>query len=323
MISESLLTVLIFFFCAYLFKLLFERRRKPKAHFKLPPSPPAIPVIGHLHLLKPLIHQSFQELSLRYGPLLYLRIGSVKFIVTSTPSLAKEFLKNNELTFSSRKMNMVIDMVTYHNATFAFAPYDTYWKSMKKISTTELLGNKRLKQFLPIRTRLVHEFVQTLFQKSKAKESVNLTDSLLRLSNNVISQMMLSITTSGSYGQAEQACELVREVTQIFGEFNVSDFVGFCKNLDLHGFKKRALDIHKRYDSLLEKIISDREELRRVSKVEGCEDEEEKVKDFLDILLDTVEQKDFEVEFTRNHVKSLILVRISSHACFVMMHEVI
>ncbi|WVZ03090.1 hypothetical protein V8G54_023896 [Vigna mungo] len=307
MILESLLLVVSIFLCACLFKNLFERRKKPKAHLKPPPSPPALPVIGHLHLLKPLIHHAFQELSLRYGPLIYLRIGSEKFIVANTPSLAKEFLKTNELTYSSRKMNMAINMVTYHNATFAFAPYDTYWKFMKKLSTTELLGNITLQQFLPIRTRLVHEFLQTLFQKSKAKESVNLTESLIRLSNNVISQMMLSITSSGTDSQAEQARALVREVTQIFGEFNVSDFIGFCRNLDLQGFRKRALDIHKRYDSLLEKIISDREELRRESKVERCEDGEEKVKDFLDILLDIVEQKDLEVELTRNHVKSLIL----------------
>ena len=74
------------------------------------------------------------------------------------------------------------------------------------------------------------------------------------------------------------------------------------------------MDIHKRYDALLEKIISDREELRRKSKEEGCEDGgDEKVKDFLDILLDVSEQKECEVQLTRNHVKSLILVRKS---CF-------
>ncbi|CAJ1933072.1 unnamed protein product [Sphenostylis stenocarpa] len=307
MITEFLLTVLSFFLSAFLLKLLFERRRKPRDHFKPPPSPPAIPVIGHLHLLKPLIHHAFQELSLRYGPLLCLRLGSAKFVVASTPSLAKEFLKINELTYSSRKMNMAIDMVTYHNATFAFAPYDTYWKFMKKLSTTELLGNKTLAQFLPIRTRQVHEFVQTIFHKSKAEASVNLTESLLRLSNNVISQTMLSIKSSGTDSQADQARALVREVTQIFGEFNVSDFIGFCKNLDFQGFKKRALDIHKRYDSLLEKIISDREELRGKSKVEGREDGDNRVKDFLDILLDVAEQNECEVELTRNHIKSLIL----------------
>ncbi|KAG4979745.1 hypothetical protein GLYMA_12G067100v4 [Glycine max] len=309
MISESLLLVfLIVFISASLLKLLFVRKNKPKAHLKYPPSPPAIPIIGHLHLLKPLIHHSFRDLCLRYGPLLSLRIGSVKFIVASTPSLAKEFLKTNELTYSSRKMNMAINTVTYHNATFAFAPYDTYWKFMKKLSTTELLGNKTLGHFLPIRTQEVHDFIQILFHKSKAQESVNLTEALLRLSNNVISRMMLSIKSSGTDSQAEQARALVREVTRIFGEFNVSDFLGFCKNMDLQSFRKRALDIHKRYDALLEKIISDREELRRKSKEEGCEDGgDEKVKDFLDILLDVSEQKECEVQLTRNHVKSLIL----------------
>jgi hypothetical protein len=149
-----------------------------------------------------------------------------------------------------------------------------------------------------------------LANKSKAEESVNLTQALLKLSNNIISQMMLSIETSGTDSQAEQARTLVREVTQTFGEFNVSDFIGFCKKMDLQGLKKRALDIHKRYDAFLEKLICDREESRRKVKVEGGFVDEEKVKDFLDILLDVSEAKDCEVNFTRNHIKSLILVRI-------------
>ncbi|KAL2328706.1 hypothetical protein Fmac_022133 [Flemingia macrophylla] len=306
MIAQSLVLVILFFSVFLLLQL--SRKNKSQAHLRYPPSPPAIPIIGHLQLLKPLIHQAFRDLSLRYGPLISLRVGSVQFVVVSTPSLAKEFLKTNELIFSSRKMNMAINMVTYHNATFAFAPYDTYWKFMKKLSTTQLLGNQTLAQFLPIRTRELHEFIKTLFEKSKARESVNLTEELLRLSNNIISQMMLSIKSSGTNSQAEQARALVREVTQIFGEFNVSDFFGFCENLDVQGFKKRAMDIHRRYDALLEKIISDREESRRKEKVKGyCEDGHGKVMDFLDILLDVAEQKDCEVELTRNHVKSLIL----------------
>ncbi|RDX66635.1 Licodione synthase, partial [Mucuna pruriens] len=308
MIFQFFLLVLIVFLSAFLIKLVFERKNKQKVHLKHPPSPPAIPIIGHLHLLKPLIHQAFRDLSNRYGPLLCLRVGSVRFVVVSTPSLAKEFLKTNELTYSSRKKNMAIDMVTYHNATFAFAPYDTYWKFMKRLSTTELLGNRTLGHFLPIRTRELHQFIRILFDKSNAKESVNLTEALLRLSNNIISQMMLSIKSSGTNSRAEQARALVREVTQIFGEFNVSDFIGFCKKLDLQGFRKRALDIHRRYDALLENIICDREESRRKSKVEGCEDgDHQRVMDFLDILLDVVDQKECEVQLTRNHVKSLIL----------------
>lgn len=119
---------------------------------------------------------------------------------------------------------------------------------------------------------------------------------------------MLGIKSSETDKQAEEIRSLIREVTQIFGEFNVSDFIGFFKMLDLQGFKKRAMDIHRRYDALLENVIFDREELRRKSKAKGCEDiGDEKVKDFLDLLLDVAEEKDCEVKLTRNHVKSLIL----------------
>lgn len=35
------------------------------------------------------------------------------------------------------------------------------------------------------------------------------------------------------------------------------------QELGLRGFRKRIEDVHKRYDALIEKIITDREELRK------------------------------------------------------------
>ncbi|XP_045826512.1 cytochrome P450 93B16-like [Trifolium pratense] len=310
MISNSFLLATNVLLILFLLQLFSYFKRNKKSHLPPhPPSPPSIPIIGHLHLLKPLIHHAFRDLSDQYGDLISLRLGSTRFIVVNTPALAKEVLKTHELAYSHRKMNIAINMVVYNDATFAFAPYGSYWKFIKKIATTELLGNRTIGQFQPIRTQELHQFIQTLAYKSKAEERVNLTQALIKLSNNIISRMMLSIETSGTDSQAEQARALVREVTQIFGEFNISDFIGIFKNFDLQGFKKRALDIHKRYDALLEKIISDREVLRKKTKIieGGCENGEERLKDFLDMLLDVSEEKDREVNFTRNHIKSLIL----------------
>ncbi|GKV09173.1 hypothetical protein SLEP1_g20715 [Rubroshorea leprosula] len=177
---------------------------------KLPPGPLALPVIGHLHLLGPLIHKTFHHLSSRYGPLIYLRIGSVPCVVASSPELAKEFLKTNELTFSARKHTFAIDHLTYHSS-FAFAPYGPYWKFIKKLSAYELLGSRTLNQFLPIRTQELNHFIAILLQKSKSGESVNLTQELLKLTNNVISQMMMSLRCSGIADQADGVRTLVRE----------------------------------------------------------------------------------------------------------------
>ncbi|XVF30098.1 hypothetical protein REPUB_Repub16aG0027600 [Reevesia pubescens] len=230
-----------------------------KTRTRLPPGPIALPVVGHLHLLSPFIHHTFLKLSSIHGPLMYLRLGSVDCVVASNPELAKELLKTYELTFSARKHTAAIDHLTY-SSSFAFAPYGPYWKFIKKLSTFELLGNRTLGQFLPVRTKELHHFISFLLEKSKAGETVNVTQELLKLTNNVISQMMLSMRCSGTGNQADGVRTLVREVTEIFGEFNVSDIIWFCKNLDLQGFRKRFEDTHRRYDALLESIIRDREE---------------------------------------------------------------
>ncbi|KAJ0087330.1 hypothetical protein Patl1_06872 [Pistacia atlantica] len=281
-----ILYVLIFILSTLILKTLFSFSSK---HNKLPPGPFSLPVVGHLHLLSPLIHHSFHKLSSRYGPLIHLRIGSVNGIVASSPETAKELLKTNELTFSARKHTAAIDHLTY-NSSFAFAPYGAYWKFIKKISTVELLGARTLGQFLPIRSQELQDFIKLLLEKSHVGERVNVTEELLKLTNNVITQMMFSIKCSGTDGQAEEARTLVREVTEIFGQFNISDIIWLFKNVDLQGFRRRFMDINKRYDSLLEKIISNREMVRKEKKKNGrringdVDDDEE---DFMTAATDT------------------------------------
>ncbi|KAL5778500.1 hypothetical protein ACOSQ2_009237 [Xanthoceras sorbifolium] len=306
MMLQLISYAIIFLLSTLLLKFIFSFTNPRK---KLPPSPLALPLIGHLHLLGPYMHHSFHKLSSYYGPLIHLRLGSVHCVVASTPELAKELLKNHDLTFSSRKHSAAIDYLTY-NSSFAFAPHGPYWKFVKKLSTVELLGSRTLRQFLPIRTRELHCLVKFLHEKSRGGESVNVTEELLKLTNNVISEMMFGVRCSGTEGQAEEARTLVREVTEIFGEFNVSDIIWIFKNVDLQGFQKRFKDIHRRYDSLLEKIITNREQVRKekkkIDQVRDDDDDDE-VRDFLDMLLDVLENDNSEIKLTRDHIKALIL----------------
>ncbi|XP_073291744.1 cytochrome P450 93B2-like [Primulina huaijiensis] len=292
--TEIGFSAIILFVATLLILTIYKQKR---SHLPSPPGPFALPIIGHLHLLGSRIHHTFHDLSQRYGPLFELRLGSVRCVVVSTPELAKEFLKTHELVFSSRKHTTAIDIVTYESS-FAFSPYGPYWKYIKKLCTYELLGARNLANFEPVRKIEIIDFLKVVSDKAKGGEIINVTEELVKLTSNVISHMMLGLRCSGTEGEAEAARNVIRDVTQIFGEFDVSDIIWFCKNFDLQGIRRRSEDIQKRYDSLLEKIITDREKTRGSGGV---------AKDFLDMLLDVMESKNSDMKFTREQLKALIL----------------
>ncbi|PQQ00644.1 licodione synthase [Prunus yedoensis var. nudiflora] len=161
-----------------------------KTHLHLPPSPFALPIIGHYHLLGPLIHRTFHNLSLRYGPLFSLRLGSLQCVVVSSADLVKEFLSTHELSFISHAQSLAIESITY-NASLAFAPYGPYWKFIKKLTMNELLGNRSINNLVSIRTQEYLRLLRFLAKQAESGEAVNLTDEFPKLWNNVILQMIV------------------------------------------------------------------------------------------------------------------------------------
>ncbi|XP_026426120.1 cytochrome P450 93A2-like [Papaver somniferum] len=138
-------------------------------------------------------------------------------------------------------------------------------------------------------------------KKSINGEIVNVSKELVKLSNNLITQMMLGIKYSSSKERGKEVYFLIREVTEISGQFNVSDIFGFLRNLDLQGFLKKSTDIRSRYHILHERIIKEREEVRSKANSEGGN---KMVKDFLDILLDA--SKNMNSEKARKEIDSFV-----------------
>lgn len=76
----------------------------------LPPSPPSWPVIGHIHLLGPRLHQSVAQLANKYGPIMLLRFGAKATLVISSPDMAREIFKEHDLVFSQRPRTIFLDI---------------------------------------------------------------------------------------------------------------------------------------------------------------------------------------------------------------------
>ncbi|PIA38197.1 hypothetical protein AQUCO_02800099v1, partial [Aquilegia coerulea] len=273
---------------------------------RLPPSPLALPIIGHLHLIAPIPHQQLHKLSNKYGPLIHVLIGSIPCVVAGTAETAKkEFLKNHELTFSDRPFIAASDYITYGSAVLTFASYGPLYRFRRKICTSELLNGRTLDQLYSVRHEEIRRFLRMMLHKSDTEVTVNVSSELLKLMTNLISRMMMSKSwSSESEIETEEIIILLHEVEELSAMLDLSDCIWFCRHLDLQGVMKRSKNVHLKLDAFLEKIIKEQEEIRtkRNDKIEGGH-----VKHLLDILLDVAENNSAEFKLTRENIKAVIL----------------
>ncbi|KAG9450675.1 hypothetical protein H6P81_010640 [Aristolochia fimbriata] len=297
------------FFLIWLVSALFIGRfifSKPRTGaVRLPPGPRAVPIVGHLHLLAPIPHQALHRLSTRHGPLMHIRLGSVSCIVSSSAETAKAFLKTHELHFASRPVTSAVRYLTYGGADFSFAPYGPYWKFVKKLCMSDLLGGRMLDQFLPVRRDEVRHLVRTLARKAELGKPAEMGAELLKLANNVISRMAMGRRCAETEGEAVDVAKLVEEVAELAGKFNVADYIGFCRNLpDLQGMEKRLEDVRRRFDGMMEAIVREKEEAGKKTK----RGDDVGVKDLVDILLEiSKDDEEAEMKITRENIKAFIL----------------
>lgn len=279
---------------------------RTKTKIRLPPSPLALPIVGHLHLLGTLPHQDLHKLSNHYGPLIHLYLGSKPCVVASSPEIVKEFLKTHETSFSNRPQRTAVEYISHGSEDFIFAPYGPYWKFMKKLCMSELLGGPRLEQFLPIRREEINNFLEFMQKIAVKNEAVEVGEELLKLTNNITSRMSISKSCCDNENEANLVRKLVKETAEITGKFNLSDYIELCKNIDLQGFGRKLKEIRDDFDTMMERIVKEHEEARKEGKRGGGNGS---VKDLLDILLDISEDESSEIRLTRQDIMTFILVK--------------
>lgn len=265
----------------------------------LPPSPTALPIIGHIHLLGPIAHQALHKLSTHYGPLMYLFIGSIPNVIVSSTEMANEILKSNELNFLNRPTMQNVDYLTYGSADFFSAPYGLHWKFMKRICMMELFSSRAIDRFANVRTEELRKLLVRVMKKAEIEESVDLGEQLKELTSSIITRMMFRERRSDS-GRREEVIKMVVELNELAGFFNVSETFWFLRRLDLQGIKKRLKNARERYDVIIERIMKEHES--RNHKDAGG------VRSMLDILLDIYEDKNSEIKLTRENIKGFIMV---------------
>ncbi|KAK2382775.1 2-hydroxyisoflavanone synthase [Trifolium repens] len=137
-------------------------------------------------------------------------------------------------------------------------------------------------------------------QSAETQQPLNVTEELLKWTNNTISTMML--------GEAEEVRDIARDVLKIFGEYSIMDFIGPLKIFKKFGNYEQRIDaIFNKYDPIIEKVIKKRQEIvnkRRSGEIQ--EGEEESVV-FLDTLLEYAQDETMEIKITKEQIKGLVV----------------
>ncbi|CAK8537674.1 unnamed protein product [Lathyrus sativus] len=295
--SSAAITVLAFLFITFTY-FLFTFFSNPK--HKKPPGPPALPIIGNLHLLGKLPHRALESLSKKYGPIMSMQLGQVPAVVISSSKSAELFLKTHDLVFASRPKTQATDILSYGSKGFAFSEYGPYWRNVRKLVTLKLLSASKVEMFAPIRKQELGVLVKSLEKAALVGEVVNVSEAVENLIEDIVYKMMLG---RSKYEQFDIKI-LVKESVALLGAFNLADFVPWLVAFDLQGLKRGCKKAGKAIDDALEVIITDHEQVANVDK--------NRHEDFVDILLSIVNQTiDQESELKdaigRSNIKAILL----------------
>lgn len=261
---------------------------------KLPPGPKGLPIIGSLHLLGKLVHRDLHNLSQRYGPIMHVRFGLVPAIVVSSPHACKLFLKTHDPAFAGRPLPHTSNQMSYGGKDIVFHEYDSYWRSMRKMCSFELLNTPKINSFRSMRKQEIGFLVDRLREAAGNRVAVDLNNEASSLIMDVVCLMVF-----GNNCGDEEFKSGIHEASRLAGAPNLGDFIPFLALLDLQGLGRRAKCVTKVFDGFLERIIEEHVEFK----------DGDKTKDFVDVMLELMKQRDrVEYQFDRSSIKAIILV---------------
>lgn len=175
-----------------------------------PPGPWGLPLIGNLPFLDLELHRYFAKLSLRYGSILKIQLGSKSCVVFSSPEVAKDVLKDPGANFADHDIPAVGAVCAYGGIDTAFSPYGENVRMMRKICVSQLLRPRNLEALYGLRQREIRDTVTKVH--SQIGSSIDIGEHVAVAMFNIITSMMCGNTLNGD--ERLQVTTKVREVVR-------------------------------------------------------------------------------------------------------------
>ncbi|KAJ0788984.1 putative geraniol 8-hydroxylase [Helianthus annuus] len=290
------LPTIVFFTIVFLFFLvhgldLYHKRR-------MPPGPAGLPIIGNLLDIGPKPHESLAKLSLKHGPLMTIRLGSVTSVVASTPDAAREILQRHDDVCSGRMIPDAVTALENHNMAVLWISANEDWRTIRRALNTYLTHQHKLDTLRDLRQNVVEGMLEFLRASALKNECVNIGKLAFAVALNQISNTCISqnVTTyeSDDTGGFKTAVKTIMEVA---GKVNIADIFPVLKPLDPQNIRRQAKAAYGWFDHVILGFINER--------IKHRESKLPRFGDMLDSLLDYSE--DNVADFNLIHIKILLV----------------
>ncbi|CAL5017494.1 unnamed protein product [Urochloa decumbens] len=296
-----LLPLLLLFLLPLCFSTVWSGRRRGKK--KLPPSPLALPLIGHAHLIGAHPHVSLRRLANRHGGedgLMLLRLGVVPTLVASSMGAAQAVLRTHDLSFASRPQSICGDVLLYGPSDIAIAPYGERWRLAKKLATTHLLSVRKVQSLRAAREEEVALVINKIHGAAETRDAVDMSELLSKFTNDIVCRAVAG-QSFRLKGRDRVFRELIDEALVLLSGFNLENFYpGLARAAGgflTRSVRRKAENLRVQWDRFLDKLIDEHAK----EKADGGGSDPEC--DFIHVLLSVQE----EYGLSRDSIKAILV----------------
>ncbi|XP_047326759.1 flavonoid 3'-monooxygenase-like [Impatiens glandulifera] len=268
----------------------------------LPPGPKGLPFVGNLPFLHLQLQKYFTTLAQTYGPIISLHLGYKLVVIISSPSLASEILKDQDIMFANRDVSIAGKVGFYDGSDILWSPYGPEWRMLRRVCVQELLSGPMLDSTYVLRQNEVRRMVNNLYVRGM---------SLVNVGEEVFITMISLITNmlcGGGGGNEEENKSLVnglglvvKEMIVLLGKPNISDFFPSLTYFDLQGIEKEMKRLVQKFDNIFELMVNER------TRKDHEKNNKLRKKDFLQSLLNIRDIGDAKTPLTITQAKALLM----------------
>ncbi|GAB2213091.1 hypothetical protein Drorol1_Dr00021109 [Drosera rotundifolia] len=255
---------------------------------RLPPGPRGLPVVGYLPFLRNDLHRQFTDLAKVYGPIYKLWLGRKLFVVINTPWLARQVLRDQDVTFANRSPTIGATIGTMGGQDIVFSDYNEGWRKRRKLFVTEMLSKASLEDCSHVLKQQVRQMVTNVRNNDIGKP----IDVGLLASTTIMNTIMSLIwgdtleTIVGTKNIQAEYRVIVKKYLSLFAKPNISDFFPFLACFDLQGLERKMKLASQKCEDIIDIGIDHCIKTMKEEKNNGDKSKIRRRTNFLRILLE-------------------------------------